>query len=378
MDRALACALPTIYDAAASDRNWPAALDAVANASEARGAILMVFDLVGLPFQVQKWCTTYRDEDIQQYFREFGRYEEFAVDLLRLHPTRTLCLDTEVWPARDEVADREDYVFLRDRYGVEHRAAARLSNNKGWSDVLALQVDRHWDAMPSNFWDSLNSLMPHLSKVVEINRTFSLLRLRYQAALAALDRIGVGMCVALPNGSILVSNTEAQRIFSTGDGLRIAGDGQLIARDEDVARQITAAIALTSSTAKGEQNCAEFAFPCARSSGEYPYLVEVCPLRDSDDEIETCLLGSLVCIIDPERTEDLSADGLAILFGFSPVEKRVCDELLRGRTAIEIADIRNVSPETVRSQVKALYQKAGISNRVELMRLAISVNPPII
>lgn len=377
MDRALASALPAIYDAAASDRKWPAALDAVASASEARGTILMVFDLVGLPFQVQKWCTRYRDEDIQKYFQEFGHYEESAVELLRKHPTRKVHLDTDVWPIHDEVANREDYVFLRDRYGVEHRAAARLSDNKGWSDILALQVDKHWDDVPESFWRNLDFLMPHLSKVVEINRTFTLLRLRYQAVLSVLDRIGIGMCVALPSAEILVSNEEARRIFSNGDGPRLSIDGHLIARDEDVTRQIRAAIELTSSTAGGQQNCAEYAFRCPRANGRSAYLIEVCPLRDSNDELESGLFGSLVCIIDPERTEDLSADGLAILFQFSPAEKIVCEELLRGRTAKEIADIRNVSPETVRSQVRALYTKAGISSRVELIRLAIGTNPPI-
>jgi DNA-binding CsgD family transcriptional regulator len=105
--------------------------------------------------------------------------------------------------------------------------------------------------------------------------------------------------------------------------------------------------------------------------------VEVCPLRDAAGELERRFLGSLVCIIDPDATRDLSSAGLAKMFKLSSAEMAVCDELLRGRTARDIADIRAVAHDTVRSQVKTLYAKAGVANRVELIRLAIATNPPI-
>ena len=132
-----------------------------------------------------------------------------------------------------EIADREDVVFLRERYGVEHRAGVCLSKDKGWSDMLALQLSEDWPNVTNAFWDNLELSLPHLAKVVEINRTFTLLRLRYQAVLSALDHIRIGMCIALADGQILVANEEAKRIFATGDGLRLGPDGRLLARDEE-------------------------------------------------------------------------------------------------------------------------------------------------
>ena len=151
----------------------------------------------------------------------------------------------------------------------------------------------------------------------------------------------------------------------------------MLAHDENVARKIRAAIELTARTADGDGNCEGFAISCARTSEAPPFLIEVCPLRDSSGELERSFLGSLVCIIDPSFTKDISSNGPATLFGLSPVETVVCDELLCGHTVREIADIRRVSPETVRTQVKALYAKTGVANRVELIRLAIAANPPI-
>ncbi len=370
-------ALPAIYDAATSEENWPVALDAVASASGARGTILLAYDIVGLPFQVQKWCTTYRDEDIQTYFERFGKYEERAVALLRADPDKRLFLDTDAWPDAEATYDREDYVFLRERYGVEHRAVARLNENCGWHDMLAVQVNKGWSEILPAMQEELGFLTPHLAKVVEINRTFTLLRARYQAVLTALDNIGIGICVTLADGQVLVSNEEADRIFAEDDGLCIGPDRHIITGNEDITRQLGQAIEMTAATAAGEDNCAEFNFPVQRRSGGLPYLIEVCPLRDSMDELEARLRGSLVCIIDPSAAPKISSEGLSVLFAFSAVEKAVCEELLMGRSTQEIAELRNVSVETIRTQIKSIYQKSGSASRIELIRSALSANPPI-
>lgn len=61
MSREVLAALPAIYDAAASGDQWPNALDALTSAVTARGAILVAFDLVGLPYQLQAWSSNYSD-----------------------------------------------------------------------------------------------------------------------------------------------------------------------------------------------------------------------------------------------------------------------------------------------------------------------------
>lgn len=376
MTKDVLAALPAIYDAATSEDKWPEALDQLASATGSYGAILVAFDLVGQPFDVHTWSRVYKNEDIETYFSTFNHYEQHGIALLSSSPAHVFHRDTEVWPD-PAVAQREDYVFLRERYGVLHRGGVSLSKGRSWNDSLFLQIDKQWADMPASFGENLAALLPHVAKVVEVNRTFTLLRLRHQAALAALDHVGIGMCIASESGEIIVANAEARRILGTGDGLGLARNGLLAAREENVTREIRAALELTALTAGGEAQRQEISIACPRQAAATPLLVEICPLRDSAGEVQRHLLGSLVCIIDPDATRDLSSEGLAKLFQFSPAEVAVCDGLLRGHTARDIADIRGVSPDTVRSQIKALYSKTGAANRVELIRLAISTNPPI-
>jgi DNA-binding CsgD family transcriptional regulator len=377
MDSRFLAALPAIYDAATSAEKWPQALDEIASAIGARGTLLTATDLVGLPFQVRAACSVFSPEDVEYYFTNFGHYEQAGLELLSKTPVGIICRDTDIWPDSNAIRDREDYVFLRQHYGVANRGAVALSKGRGWSDALYVQTGENWSQIPGAFFAELQALVPHLAKVVEVNRTFTLLRLRFQAALAALDHLGFGMCIASGAGEIVIANEEARRILAEENGLQLARNGHLVAHNDNITREIRAAIELTARTADGEAQRQEIAIACPRTAARVPLLVEVCPLRDAAGELERRFLGSLVCIIDPDATRDLSSEGLGKLFQFSPAETAVCDELLRGRTARDIADIRGVAHDTVRSQIKALYTKTNVANRVELIRLAIATNPPI-
>ena len=51
--------------------------------------------------------------------------------------------------------------------------------------------------------------------------------------------------------------------------------------------------------------------------------------------------------------------------------------MVGGESAGEIANSRDVVEATVKSQFKAIYAKTGVNRRADLVRLAVSVDPPI-
>lgn len=55
----------------------------------------------------------------------------------------------------------------------------------------------------------------------------------------------------------------------------------------------------------------------------------------------------------------------------------MCQHMIAGLSAPQIAEIRSVSEGTVRSQFKSIYAKTSVRRRAELLRLAIAVDPPI-
>ncbi len=84
----------------------------------------------------------------------------------------------------------------------------------------------------------------------------------------------------------------------------------------------------------------------------------ISPLRAAED-----ILGNAVAIIGIEPL-NASARALDQLTG---AETEVAVALLSGARALEIASQRNVSIETVRSQIKSIYSKFEVRGHVELI-----------
>ena len=185
--------LLALYDAALSDQHWPRALDLFSREIGSVGAILVALDKVGLPFHIQQATSNYGLDRVQHYFDNYGHFDEPVVSqTLAKTPPFKLLKDKDVWGDMTVIEQRPDYRWGREQMGLRRRAGVRLSSNKGWMDLLALQFDRDWPEISPALQEQLNFILPHMAKVVEINRQFSILRERYRAVLSALDHVASG------------------------------------------------------------------------------------------------------------------------------------------------------------------------------------------
>lgn len=82
-----------------------------------------------------------------------------------------------------------------------------------------------------------------------------------------------------------------------------------------------------------------------------------------------CVLRS--CDPNGEPSESLTESGL--IGNLSPMEHATLDCVLRGMTYSEIAAYRGVSANTVKSQVRSILTKMGVSNQKELIRRMLPV-----
>ncbi len=60
-------------------------------------------------------------------------------------------------------------------------------------------------------------------------------------------------------------------------------------------------------------------------------------------------------------------------FGFTPREKQVVDELLKGLSYKEIAQVLGISSTTVNDHLKNVYRKMGVRTKSELMRKVLKI-----
>ena len=106
-----------------------------------------------------------------------------------------------------------------------------------------------------------------------------------------------------------------------------------------------------------------------RRDAQEPFLVEVAPLPASVAQTENYFHEHCVITIkDPVRPLAVREDNLKKLYDLTPSEIDIALALFQGLTTKQVADRREVSGETVRSQVKVIYQKMRVSSRSELSR----------
>jgi len=374
-------ALTHVYDAAVELGRWRRALDAVTEAVDAKAIALLIRRPDPSARDLTMLNSTYLDFTRTAWGMYYGlrlsRLQDPDWDFLSRQPAHEPSADTEIGPSADDLDARADYRMLRKKLGVRRRLGVRLNSDKVWFDAMSVAFDTTHSAVPTQAMAGIVPLLPHLTKSVEIGRTFSQLRARYSAVLTALDRVRVGFAIALPSGEIIVENDEAKRVFGLNDGLSKAADGRLLCAEPDQTAEIQAHILTAASTARGEADKSESLMAVPRRSEAERYLIDIAPLSDSKAEIETGLRGALITIIDPERIPLMKMDRFVALYDLTPAETDVCRLVLQGFSVTDIAESRNTSPVTAKNQIASVLSKTGVSRRAELIRLVVRILPPV-
>lgn len=375
-----ASALSAIYDAAVDHVKWEQALDALAALTGGKSSALMLIDSEDQAYNISALSELFRKADnadlVETYLTDYRPLELEDWGVVRQQKVFHILSDLAIRDA--SILDiRADYQFLQENFGIKRRIAVRLNENPAWYDAVTVQFHHSLTDIQASAIARINPLLPHLAKSVEVGRLFNRLQTRYRAALAALNHVSVGLAVARETGEILVVNSAAERILAARDGIGLSRGRRLVCNDPDRSSAIEAFISEASSTARGQDDKAERLLSVPRISGAHPLLIEICPLNDSLSEIDKTAVGALIALIDPSDVPALSIRRFALMCGLTEAEADVCDMMVNGLTGGDIADRRGTSPETVKSQMANVLQKAGVKRRFELIRMVLKTIPPV-
>ena len=352
-------------------------LERVAHHCGADGAALFYFDSVHLEL----------DAVFERRSRLWDRsfLAEYTTHLWDIDPTM------EILSRRDALslvtpstATREERRLIApwaekfaSRLNIGAYMGARLNDGATWFDGMTLQLLRENAGAAERAARRLATLLPHLATALEISRPFALLRHRFNAMLAVLDRIQVGVMILDERGRVVVYNQRAEEYVTDGNGLRLLG-GYL--RQDETGRAsdaLPAAIQEALAVATRTDQTRRRYMTIEKRRAATPYIVEISPLTDDDNGLGLGFRGAVVLIIDPDKLGNVDTTGIATAFKLTPAEQAVCALLLDGLTNTEIADARNVSTETVKRQLSSLLQKIGVGNRTGLVRKALSASLPV-
>lgn len=384
-----------VYDAAMQLGRWRRALDGVADASGARAIALVVRQpeptagqmLTGLVTQMKPFAPEpvfmsgaylkfSRGVNGKYYGFVHAREQQRDWDFLERQTPRHPVPDTANGQTPEELDRRGDYEYLRRHVGVRRRVGIRLNADSVRFDAMSIGFSTEVEVVPPSALETVLNFVPHIVKSVEMARIFSRLELLHRAVIAALDHVLVGLVLVRADGSVMVRNAEAQRIFDLDDGVRKGPDGRLVCLDPDQSAALNAMIAETALTARGEGAVAERLIAIGRKSPGTRFIAETAPLRTPDDGPGDD--GVLVTLIDPDRVPLVKLGRFIRLYGLTQAEADVTRLIFEGLTVEEIGERRGTSPRTAKNQVSAILGKFGVDRRTELIRLFLRVLPPVI
>ena len=380
--------LRTIYDAAFSEDDWSTALDALQIGTKTAGMILFdTSDRRGFSYTAHGVSNSYSwiGEHLAGY-NAIMHDEELSSGLdlegstfMHEQPAFVANRDDDIWPINAEYLERPEIKYSTEKLKIFRRFFVNLSEDPiSYSAMLALYDSGR--SAPAELADmrQVELLSPHLAKALEINRTLSGLRKKYNAALSVLDHIDIAICIINESGDVVLTNKRAKQLFDERDGIWLDRDGKINCRipaDKDVLLSATTRIA---KTAAGQNDERSEHLTVSRGSTQDPLLAIVSPLRDSDVELEPGLSGALLTLIDGQNSANHKTQMIASAYGLTAAEQRVLPELLTGRSNKETAEVLNVSPETIKSHVSSILRKTQSRNRLALIWRVFQFSPPML
>ncbi len=356
-------ALETIYEAAVVPELWPTALDMLERQFGALAAHLFSWDTV-----------TQRRES------SFGSYSFVSTDqdwnyYHRINPRRKI---QAAWPLGYILACHEhldpDFV-RRDEYfneyclPLERRYLLGTNFAAQGHLLISFAVMRNAGQGPFTERDKarLARLLPHLRRAVRLDQQLRAARARAAIGQSLLDALPQAMIAADAEGRVHYANPAAEALLAAGRKLR-----QCCQRLAATTPRETSALLAALRRAIEAAPCADPATADSlvlHDEAGAGLAVSVIPLdRDAGlPEVPARRLALLTAA--PLAAPPPAPALLRATYGLTGAEAKLAAALANGQRLEAIAAARGVRLPTVRSQLRAVFEKTGTTRQAELVRL---------
>ena len=366
-----------IYETILAPGKWKSVLDRFADHSRAKSSVLLVTNDSIHDYSCIAYSKHWTRRNIIEYGRHFYDEEMQVFRLIAEKSVHQFVSDTEIVEDVDDYLSRPVNQWMRETLGIANRSGCGLHVHRAWTGVITLQYDNQHGTVTQADKQRADPYVSHFARAVEINRSLSVLKQQYNAVLAALDHFMIAVMIIDPHGNVVLENSTAQELLEDNDGLGINSNRKLVTPDSQEQSQLDQSLKQVLETAVAQDNTAMTVNVFKRPSGKDPYVLELSPLCDPNNDIDTNFRGAIGFVIDPSQGRRIDTRGIQQIYGLTKTEAIVCKLLAEGHSTQDMADLRNVSLETIRSQIKTIMEKTSTNSRIDLVRLALTVNPPV-
>jgi DNA-binding CsgD family transcriptional regulator len=269
--------------------------------------------------------------------------------------------------------DSEIYVDWMKPNGIYHVGGAQFVDNDSHKAGIAILRDEKAGVWEEGELRVINEILPHLRRALNIHSEFTHLRLKQDALLKGLDRLVIGLILYDNNARSVYINPTAQAIIDGHPAMQLQ-DGELILTNPEDEKNLRKTIIQTAAIDPDDSWKQSVAIGITHPDVEAPLPILVTPMHahliTSDLDYEGAQVA--VFLSDPNLQQPISIDNLVSVYGLTPSEAQVAISLANGHSIDEIAESSHHSAHTIRSQLKSVFRKTGVSRQSELIKLLLT------
>lgn len=355
-------AIDAIYEAAVTPHHWDTALRLAAEHCNATVSHLLIFDRREQRFVVGKVSGGLEEghrEYSEHYWRFDPRWSRGAEIFDRPIPDHELV-------TADEMRSNAVFNEFLPRYGVKWCQHANFMLSDDLQATLGLLRPDKSGRYSKSEQEHFAQLIPHLKRALQIYGLVGRTANRADAMEIIANQTDVGVVLLASNGRPVFTNHAAEKIATPRDGFIVNADGVGASLDEDNAtlRRLVRE-ALRGGDAAGADPSGVLRL--RRPSGKRDLVALVSALPPRRLELDFTKARAAIIVQDPENTPRVPADILTRLYSLTPAEARLASGLLRDQPLSELAARNGVSLNTVKTQLRHIFQKTNTSRQAELV-----------
>lgn len=362
--------LASLHEAALDPARWSGFSAVADEALGVHGSSLLFADGesdedVRIGFQ---WTCTRgeRRPDLERlYFGTYYHLDE-RVPRLRHAPDGRLLPNTKVFAEQELKTSPVQQVFNQVNCG--NAMNVRLDGPRGSRISWMVHDPIHDDGWKSAQLDLIRRLLPHIRQTVRVQVTLGKAGTLGRTLENLLEATGLGVIQLDRRARIVAANDQARSLLRTGDVL-FDNDSCLFARAPaaNTGLQELLACALPPFGSQGAGGSMT-----ARRPAGAPLVLHVIPVVGRDTHPGAWPVAALVLLPDTVAA-DVDLGAVAETLGFTRAESQVAVPLASGMTVREVAAATGRGESTVRSHVKHMFAKQGLTRQPDLVRLVRSL-----
>jgi len=261
---------------------------------------------------------------------------------------------------------------------------------QGWGDVLSATLDKSATSravfmvarhardglVDDDMKARMRLLVPHVRRSAIIGKLVNLSRVDAAAMADTLDGLQAGMFLVDASGRLMHANASGRAMLSQGNVLH--ANGKLVALDaqgDNALREILLAAGSGEAALGGKGVTVHLT---ARDGEQY--VTHVLPLTSGARRSAGQSYAAVAAVFVQKAGHDASPalEMLAQQFELTPAEVRVLDTIMDHGGVAEVARALKLSPATVRTHLRHVFEKTGVRRQADLVKLMTSFPAPIL